>query len=79
MSGKNTGGYQREKEEGFGAKIEERYNAKLCDNMGVRLLKAVAKESGDDRGGKRCMFGRKDRPEMLECCAANKSVGGQRA
>ena len=78
VSGENTGGHQRKKEEGFG-KIEERYNAKLCNNMGVRLLRAVAKESRDDRGEKRCMFGRKDGPEMLECCAANKGVGGQRA
>ncbi len=50
VSVKNTGGHQREKEEGFGFKIEEQYNAKLCNNMGVRLLRAVGKESGDDRG-----------------------------
>ena len=74
---KYRGAFSVKKEEGFGTEMEER--CEVVHNIGTRLLRAVAKESRDDRGEKRGMFGRKDGPEMLERCAANKGVGGQRA
>ena len=74
---KYRGAFSVKKEEGFGTEMEER--CEVVHNIGTRLLRAVAKESGDDRGRKRRMFGREDTPEMLECGAANKSVGCRRA